>query len=266
LHLTKGLEVGLHRWKGVSDLDELVRWEAKTKKIVQSAEALLRGKRHIDVTQYDISVDVQRSLAQVRTDLDSFHDFEASALFCDGYRIAAIDLAGAPDNVFIEEYHEAASGKWSLARAWPLLGQDGRGSYIVQQLLDVSRRTFGKVACFYPKWTIAGLVAAFAALVLLGWLATAALSTQPWLIAALSYSALLVVVFAATVAVWRGLRHRMSHPVRTGVETFIQLLGGCVLPFALLGSLVYLKWIDPLYLKKGSLRTERKAEAGTAEP
>lgn len=57
--------------------------------------------RHLghDATGYHVAVDIERKLAAIRTDLDSFNDLEACALMASGYRMTEAQFAGESPRV-----------------------------------------------------------------------------------------------------------------------------------------------------------------------
>jgi Tetratricopeptide Repeats-Sensor/Patatin-like phospholipase len=74
LHLRSGLGGGARDWTRCQEPQENEVLEPPT------------------FTPYGVSRDVQRRLARLRTDLDSFNDIEATALMTSGYRMAAYEL------------------------------------------------------------------------------------------------------------------------------------------------------------------------------
>jgi hypothetical protein len=76
MHLKQGLEVTPRDWIACDD--------PKENPLATSAA--------IQFTAYDIRKDVQRRLADIRTDLDSFCDAEAHALMTSGYKMTAHNL------------------------------------------------------------------------------------------------------------------------------------------------------------------------------
>lgn len=64
-----------------------------------------------DATSYGILAAVQRRLAAIRTDLDSFHDLEACALMTSGYRMTNAELEAEHPSLHGFK-HRVVQGKW----------------------------------------------------------------------------------------------------------------------------------------------------------
>ncbi len=85
LHLKKDLDVDPVDWINCEDP-------------VDASDEARPSVRRGDLTYYGIRKDVQRLLAAVRTDLDSFHEVEAYALMTSGYRMAEAEYSCVAQN------------------------------------------------------------------------------------------------------------------------------------------------------------------------
>jgi hypothetical protein len=135
-----------------------------------------------NTTAYGIDRDVQRSLAQLRTDLDSFTEVEAYALMLSGYRItqkqfdalqAEHQRSGEPGTWGDFEI-DAAGEDWPFLALEPLAAQpadcgDSRRTDLGQQI-EVGAMLFGKVWKLDPALRTIAKVAALLAVALIGFL------------------------------------------------------------------------------------------------
>lgn len=108
-----------------------------------------------DKTSYGIDRGIQRKLAAVRTDLDSFSDAEAYALMTSGYRMT--------EHAFLEEkclpslQTVGARQQWKfLAAEEALTGADEKNRQRMDTLLSVSNELAGKVWRQMPSLQMAG--------------------------------------------------------------------------------------------------------------
>lgn len=118
------------------------------------------------LTNYGVLAEVQKLLASVRTDLDSFSDAEAYALMLSGYNMAARDFADRLPN-FPVPANPPARPRWHfLVLANDAAGMeptDLRQGDLAKQL-KISARQFFKV-WMRPSWQLAGASVFTAALV-----------------------------------------------------------------------------------------------------
>jgi predicted acylesterase/phospholipase RssA len=124
LHLKKGLESDPVDWVGCQDptIPEL----------------------RVPLTAYGIQKHVQRRLAAIRTDLDSFSDTEAYALMLDGYRMLDRELqSGALDIALDASQRNAATGSgWRFLAADAALRDPDPQSRTMRQLQVADRIAF----------------------------------------------------------------------------------------------------------------------------
>jgi predicted acylesterase/phospholipase RssA len=121
-------------------------------------------------TSYGVKIEVQKQLAAVRTDLDSFNDAEAYALMASAYRITGKPFEGDKPPVEGPTAKEQ-SAEWKFLTVDPDLAPEGEHRALLEKVLGVSDRIAFKVwSLSQPlialKWTAAvaaavGVVFAF---------------------------------------------------------------------------------------------------------
>jgi hypothetical protein len=124
MHLKKDLESDPVDWLGCQDPSPPIR--------------------HVPLTTYGIQKHVQRRLAAIRTDLDSFSDTEAYALMLDGYRMLDRELQwGALDVALGALQHNSGTGSgWRFLAADAALRDPDRRSRTMRQLQVADRIAF----------------------------------------------------------------------------------------------------------------------------
>jgi predicted acylesterase/phospholipase RssA len=147
MHLKQGLEVTPKDWVGCDDPKENPRASSAA----------------VQFTPYDVRVDVQRRLADIRTDLDSFCDAEAHALMMSGYKMTAHNLkergfaAGRVKKAWEFEYIDNAM-KTGNKRLMNILAQAGGLAFKIWHLSRPLRVTgailllLAFVAAAYAAW------------------------------------------------------------------------------------------------------------------
>jgi predicted acylesterase/phospholipase RssA len=151
VHLKKDLDVEAVNWAGC---DEPV--EASD----DARPAELRGPR----TRYGIRKSVQRQLAAIRTDLDSFSDSEAYALMVSGYRMTEFEF---PRTVSGCEAPTEEAVKWPFLAVEPAMDSDDNSGKLMA-LLSVADQGAFKVWKLYPPlrtlgWILIAVLGACAA-------------------------------------------------------------------------------------------------------
>lgn len=229
MHLKQGLEVTPRDWIGCDD----------------PKENPAASSRAVTFTSYDVRKDVQRLLADVRTDLDSFCDAEAHALMTSGYRMTVHNLKGrgfggsrTPQDwsfLYIDEAMRRGD-----ARLMAILRRSGSLGFKVWGLIPALRiigRTLMAVA----------LIAAAAA----AWLTWDA--PLPFLtLGGLVFSAL-VVALGAALGPWIGrVLNAPGWWKRAAIGVGVGLVGWAV-------AAVHLAWFDRWYLGYGA-RTKFTSE------
>ncbi len=150
LHLKKGLEVDPVSWK----------------RCKEPADEPLR--RRGELLEYGVLRKIQKSLASIRTDLDSFSETEAHALMASGYLMAeryAADLQGF-------EQHDGDRDDWNfLALEGPLRGEapSEEQQDRFERLLDVSAQKAFKIWRLSRSLTITSYVLGIGAVVGFAW-------------------------------------------------------------------------------------------------
>ena len=242
LHLKRGLEVEDRDWTGCDNPKEL------------TAEQVLAARAPL--TDYGVLKSLQRLVAGIRTDLDSFSDSEAFSLMTAGCNMVRATFDGAISG-FATDRRE---------HPWPFLQvaetlkseKQARG---LDRLLSVGGMTMLKIWKLSPILRTAGILAAAAVAALLlyalvAWRAEPLLTPKGILAAA----ALAALVFGAgrlgLGVVVKVIRYR---------KTLHQILLGAGLAVA--GWLVlglHLKFLNPLFLRYGALRARPVAAEGSS--
>ena len=202
---------------------------------------------------YGVDPRVQARLAEIRTDLDAFHDVEASALMYDGYQIAGTELP---------------AGGAASAADWPFLAVADRMRHpdkykMFMRQIEVSRYHVGKLLLLDLRllfWLIG------AVLVSLGWSWP---YVMQWLQGSIPFSAIAVLVLIVLLD-WAGRRlarlklrelewlarfaRRLFQVPLNGYQAARRFLLRAALP--VIGAIfikVYLRTFNRLYLCYGRL-------------
>ena len=196
-------------------------------------------------TRFGVQKHIQRGLASIRTDLDSFSDAEAYALMCDAYLMSShllkpsalgFDVPGAP------------SEDWQFLRIRPLLEQPaGRKNPLVAQLA-VSTRIFFRVWSMSSALKALGCVTVFALLAGLAWLVYETWHSE---LVSLTVGGLMTLLLPIALSlVGLALVTKVITARKTAQQVLIGL--GIVTVGAFLARL-HLHIFDKLFLKKGKL-------------
>ena len=255
VHLTKGLEPEpLYSLSKYSPEEEVSR-EERFLRMKEDLAAMARGRLNHPVTRFGLPEEVQRLLARVRTDLDSFHEAEASALFWSGYRMAIADLAASGTAGVSPPASDPPAYPWRLAAPWTCFAEgDGWISHVVH-LLDASQYRFFKLTHLTPnRGRIVALIAALAAA--LGWFGwRPVLSVAVGAFPPVATGLACATVLAATASILYGWSagRRQGRSGRAAGEYFQQLVLGCLLPIAMIGAMLHLRFTDRWYLRRGAV-------------
>jgi hypothetical protein len=111
VHLKKGLDAQPVDWLGTQDRSD--------------------PPKHDPLLGYGIQCDIQRLLAAVRTDLDSFSEAEAYSLMASGYRMTGSALSEPILGFSVEP---AKPHPWKFLEAMPLLADPNSQSWLRRQL------------------------------------------------------------------------------------------------------------------------------------
>src|SRR5262249_53975352 len=244
LHLQKDLDADPVDWRECQDPHDA------------SDEARPAARRGV-LTRYGIQKSVQRLLAALRTDLDSFTEVEAFALMTSGYRQArqaAEHLRDVPEAV-------PSKDGWRFLEIEPMLNP-GAGFDDLTKQLRVGGLTPGKVWMLSPALTALGVLVAAAGLAGLGWLAAKHWSTP--LVTVRGLITFLGLLVATSLA------PRVMRIIRYG-HTFRDLGLRCIVAAVMaVGFKVHLAVFDPIFLRRGraarlmALRPPRDVEIGSS--
>ncbi|WP_022949276.1 patatin-like phospholipase family protein [Methylohalobius crimeensis] len=214
---------------------------------------------------YGVAAEVQERLADIRTDLDAFSEVEANSLMLDGFLASQQELARLGKAL---SYPEPATGEppqWQFRQIRPWM-ENGGEDYLHQ--LEVARYQVGKPLLLIPWLLAVTVLAAIVGLILL-W---------PELMAGLNSSLSVAAIVATLVVVlidYLGRRlahlktlHKLAQVIvmlkylRTPLA-FYQAVKRFLLRSALplLGTVFvqgYLRFINPLFLRRGSLERLKK--------
>lgn len=234
LHLKKDVEADPVNWVDCQD------------PIEASDEARPAYKKG-PLANYGILKVVQKHLADIRTDLDSFHEIEAFALMTSGYRMTERDFA---DNVRGFPQVAPASKDWrflqvesamKLATGWDKQNRE------LMRLLKVSSCLAFKVWMLYPALKVIGIV--LVVILTIGLLAWAFHSSAQPIITvgqALAMALSIAATYLVGENVVRAVRFR---------DTIRKVLGGvglCLGGFIV--ARIHLICFDRLYLRLGRAR------------
>jgi predicted acylesterase/phospholipase RssA len=188
---------------------------------------------HSPTTSYGVRKDVQRALAEIRTDLDAFSDLEALALMNSGYRMTAETFGdcvqGLPDPV---------------AHRWRFQDVDaavagGAGHDRLLHAVSAGREMFFKLSRLSPAARAAGALVTV--------LALAALVYAVWALSGESVDARVIVVAVAGLVALTALARKSAIVLQIMCAPLV-LLGATVV---WVGVLLHLRFVDRWYLRYG---------------
>jgi len=148
LHLKKDLEVSPKDWIGCEEPSDT------------SDEARPVEKRR-SLTSYGILKRIQKRIAGIRTDLDSFSDKEAYALMTSGYRMAAVEFQHQFDSL---PQGNANLPNWRFLQVEELM-KDEKKSQDMWKLLKVAGNTALKIWLLSKPLKVVGMIIALAAVI-----------------------------------------------------------------------------------------------------
>jgi predicted acylesterase/phospholipase RssA len=138
VHLKKGLPAPPHDWTGCRE------------PYSPEDDALPPGIGS-NRPDYGIDEDVQRALAELRTDLDAFSDEEAYSLMAAGYAMAKYELARALPDISADASLEHAV-TWPFAKALERLGDAGSRDLLLDALRPGYARFFRRIVAWKMRW------------------------------------------------------------------------------------------------------------------
>ncbi len=216
-----------------------------------------------EIARYGIDVRVQRRLAGLRTDLDSFTDIEAYSLMYSGYRMAELMI----DEEFTGRSARAARSqgpsvvrKGGTRESWEFLKVDHLASSKVEnrdylEQLEVGQRTFFKAYVRHPSLIPLGiLIACLAVGVPAGGLVLLWVFGFGGSWTALAWLAGIMVLTTALSALpgLATLRHAWWNRILEYTVVAAIALSGSMLAF------LHLKWIDPKFIAGGAIAPSRR--------
>jgi hypothetical protein len=239
LHLKKGLEGEPVDWVRCQDPTPAIRREP--------------------LTAYGVQRHVQRRLAAIRTDLDSFSDTEACALMLSGYRMMEWELqSGAMDAALdASQRNGGVSSDWRFLAADAALRDPDPGSHTMW-LLQVADQIAFKVWRQSRRLQIgaAGIAILVLALLILGWPAWSGVALwKEWTlsIGQIAITLVVVIVVLAGLPVLRLLNVR---------KTFQQVaIGLGMATVGFVAARLHLHVFDKLFLWLG--RMDRPVKVAT---
>ena len=240
IHLKKDLQIELVDWIDCQDPSE--------------------RKTVTPLTPYGVQREIQRRLAAVRTDLDSFSDAEAYALMCSGYLMA--EHALAKDTLLGFDVPQVQRSTWRFLQLEELMKQPLEGNPLVGQL-KVSDRLFWKVWLLMPWLKFVGVVVGTGLVLVLCSLLLKFWSNK---LPSLSWGELIVslIGIALSVLVFGRLSRFLNYR-----KTLDQVLIGLGLTLGSFLAKVHLYVFDKLFLRQGSierlLNQKRQSRARSAQ-
>jgi predicted acylesterase/phospholipase RssA len=197
------------------------------------------------LTRYGVRRDIQRRLAAIRTDLDSFSDAEAYSLMCSGYLMIEHILNN--DRPLGFAVPRAARSSWQFLQVEELMKQTGAGNALLDQL-KVGNRLFLKPWGLIPWMKWIGGVVVLALLALLGWLMSTFWTSS---LVSLSVGGAIVLVSGIVVfLVGFGLISKIVNYRKTLDQI---LIGFGLASLGWLLARLHLHVFDRLFLRQGSL-------------
>jgi predicted acylesterase/phospholipase RssA len=248
VHLKKDLKAQVIDWK---DCDDPSTYERPAKE-----------------TSYGVREDVQRLLASIRTDLDSFSWLESDALMLSAYLMTGTEWDKCLPNFSTSS---EAAATWDFQQIGPLMtAQDPKGGHKsldqLKKSLKIASKLEFKPFQLYPSLKRTGIVLAIVALAAFAWIISALWaktieylgslsSTQH--IESISLWAIFGVLF---LIVMKEVFLKKMLKYRNG---YIEILGAIMIcTFGWILVCLYLRWIDPLYVNWGSEYRIKAAQQG----
>jgi len=244
VHLKKDLEVDPVDWVGCKDPHD-------------ASDDARPIDRRGPLTNYGIRKDVQRRIAAIRTDLDSFCDKEAFALMMSGYRMTEHEF---PKSITGFQLPPDEKPGWRFLEVEPFLHDPERsddGRLHLNKILDAASGKGFKVWKLHPYLRIISLLLALVAIAGLAWIVSASWSS-PLLTVGGAASAILglAAVFIAGPVIVGMVRYR---------KTLTEIGMGIALTiFGYAAAHLHLRHFDRWYLRLGSVTRQAKPEAPPA--
>jgi hypothetical protein len=229
LHLKKGLEAQVIDWVDCQDPSTVSKTEP--------------------TTEYGIREDVQRLLAAVRTDLDSFSWLESDALMLSGYLMAEFEWTKCLSSIPTSTEPPAIWAFQKLQTAITAIDEKTGGETLrdLKESLTVAERLAFKPFKLYPLLKWAGIFFALLIATPIVWgIAehwTSSISGAGKIIT-FGLGGLILLIAMREFILVRVLKYRNS---------YLQIAGALFMcTFGWIVFYPYLRWIDPLYVNWGS--------------
>jgi len=202
---------------------------------------------HSELTSYGIRKDIQRLLANIRTDLDSFHDSEAYALMTSGYRMAEREL---PLSMRSLQETQPVNLAWRFLEVEPPMKRVGgldQANRILKRLLRVAACRSFKVWKLSPALAVTGSMIMIAAV-------AAALSAC-FRYQAVSILSVRAVGMSLAVLIALSILGKFTNRGSPASELVSRVVLGVLLgTLGYAGAWLHLWIFDPWYLHRGSLK------------
>ena len=198
---------------------------------------------------YGVQRHVQRQLAAIRTDLDSFSEAEAYALMTSGYLMAESELRKPILGFTVAECERA---RWKFLDIAPLMKEAGQSSPLVRQL-KVANSVFFKVWLLTRQLQI---LAGFVGVALICLFGYAAYAWWDGRVVALTVGDVAVILLAAALSLLGfGFIAKLVNYRKTASEI---LTGIGMATFGFLVARLHLHVFDKLFLRQGRLQALAK--------
>jgi MinD-like ATPase involved in chromosome partitioning or flagellar assembly/predicted acylesterase/phospholipase RssA len=209
------------------------------------------ASRRGTLTRYGISKDIQKLLASVRTDLDSFSDVEAYALMTSGYRMTEYNIKESKAIEWADYIH--VPEQWDFLMVEDAMKGVGRPYMLMRRLLGVSGLLAFKIwklnrSLQFMAWLMGG--AFFLFMFWAGWVFHDSVIIQAPTVGAVMMFIITVLLTALGIILVSKVIFRIDD-LRT---TLFHVVVGFFMAF--LGSFfawIHLHFFDGLYLREGSL-------------
>jgi NTE family protein len=200
-------------------------------------------------TYYGIDRHIQLQLARIRTDLDSFTDVEAYSLMYSGYKMSISKIQGLYNHSLKDASVNLKSNEtnnWKFLKIKEYCEGTLRSDYYDKQL-TVASKTFFKAFKLDPKLYVILLLILLISVLPLGIIIALLLQFTDPKYVVLFFACALILYFIPWVI---RLITKKHVPYISVLKIFFTTILSSV---ATIGLTLYVKWINPFYVRKGSL-------------